>query len=58
MALRLDLTFQDEDVEKLIKLAILYGYKRTSPGRSWSSSEKKDAARFAVNQTVRRQLRE
>ena len=39
----------DEELDKLVSYATIRGYIRVSPDKTWGLSEKKDAARFAVN---------
>jgi len=50
--LRLDMPFTDEQVEELVRLAIMHGYTRVEPRRRWTDRERREAARYAMERAV------
>ena len=56
MKIRIDLEIPDAEIEKLVHLAIVYGYKRIDPQRAWRYLEKLEAARYGASRLIQQEM--
>lgn len=45
---QVDFNLSEDEIQSMIRYAIRFGWKRLEPTKSWSTSEKKEAVRFAI----------
>lgn len=55
--IRVELPFTKQQMDDLVGLAIRYGFMRNEPRRSWTTHERKIAARYAMERAVSNELK-
>ena len=52
IGMRVHFELDDDQIEALVRQAVLFGFRRFDPRKKWSKSERLEAARFAAGKIV------